>query len=107
MKGYSSYYKKKNKKARYLFLSFAIVISSYFIIRSVPKLPFLNLGKKKYSTIERMLEKHDKEKDRSEKKFILNRASKNLNKLINDPDVQEDGYLAFLAGSLNFRKGLS
>ncbi len=106
MKGYSSYYKKKSKKIRFFFLTILVILVAYIIIKNITNLPFLNLKKKKYSAIEEMLVKHDKEKKQSQKKIIINKANKILSKLINDPDFQEDGYLAYLAGTINFRKGL-
>ena len=106
MEGYQSYYKKKNKKLRYFFLIATIIVACYFIIKNISNLPFMNQKKKKYYKIEEILKKYDLEKDRSKKKIILIRANETLNKLIKDPDFQNDGYLAFLAGSFNFRKGI-
>ena len=99
MKGYSSYYKKQAFKFRYIFLTIIIILVIYLIVSNASNLPFLNIKNKKYKTIEEYLEKYDKEKDRSQKKIILNKANKYLNKLLAEPDYEEDGYLAYLAGS--------
>ncbi|MBU1078713.1 MAG: tetratricopeptide repeat protein [Spirochaetes bacterium] len=106
MKGYQNYYKKKNKKLRYLLLGIVILFAGYLIIKSIKVLPFFSMKKEKYTYIENEIYKFDKEQDRIKKKVILSKINQSLNKLIKDEDNIEDGTLSYLAGSVNYRKGL-
>lgn len=106
MKGYKYYYKKKNMKLRYFLLGIAILFVLYLIIKSVPHMPFMNTHKEKYLSIEKMIQQYDTQQDRLKKKVILSKIDRTINKLLNDEALSEDGALAYLAGSVNFRKGL-
>ncbi len=106
MKGYKNYYKKKNKKLRYFLLVVVIAFIGYLIIKSIHTLPFINLQKEKYIYIEKQLQAYDSQNDKLKKKVILSKINKTLNKLIQNQDLTEDGTLSYLAGSINFRKGI-
>lgn len=106
MKGYKYYYKKKNIKLRIFFIIALSGVILYFIIKNVSILPLFQSHKIDYNSIKDLMNKYDTEKDRMEKRVIINKITKIINKALRGKEDVYDGTMLYLLGSINLRRAL-
>lgn len=106
MKGYGYYHKRKNIKLRLFFIMALAGVLGYVLVKNVKLSSFFQSRDTDYKWIREMLKSFDNEKERMEKRVILNKISKRISKVFSDGEDLHDGEALYLLGSVSLRRAL-
>ncbi|MDD5067247.1 MAG: tetratricopeptide repeat protein [bacterium] len=106
MKGYRYYHKRKSVKLKIFFIVLLSAAVIYILIKSINILPLFQSRKIDYKSIQASLYRYDAETDRMERKILLNKTTKWLNKITSGMEEIHDSNLLYFLGSINLRRAL-
>lgn len=106
MKGYGYYHKRKNIKLRIFFIIALAVVLGYVLVKNINLSSLFHSRDVEYKWIRKMLKGFDSEKERMEKRVILNKISKRIGRIFADGEDLHDGEALYLLGSVSLRRAL-